>query len=75
VQWTSFDLLLRDYPKIVMKGLKMMTKKSPALLPLPCLMFVVSVLQNGGHAVALLVDALPYKPEGRGFDCHWCFFH
>jgi hypothetical protein len=25
--------------------------------------------------VALLVDALPYKPEGRGFDCHWCFFH
>ena len=31
----------------------------------------------GGHAVAQLVEALRYKPEGRGFDsrwCHWIFF-
>jgi hypothetical protein len=30
-----------------------------------------------GHAVAQLVEALRYKPEGRGFDsrwCHWIFF-
>jgi len=30
-----------------------------------------------GHAVAQLVKALRYKPEGRGFDsrrCHWNFF-
>jgi len=30
-----------------------------------------------GHAVAQLVEALRYKPEGRGFDsrwCHWNFF-
>jgi len=29
-----------------------------------------------GHAVAQLVEALRYKPEGRGFDswlCHWNF--
>jgi hypothetical protein len=29
-----------------------------------------------GHAVAQLVDALCYKPEGRGFDfrlCNWNF--
>jgi hypothetical protein len=29
-----------------------------------------------GHAVAHLVEALRYKPEGRGFDsrcCHWNF--
>jgi hypothetical protein len=28
-----------------------------------------------GHAIALLVEALCYKPEGRGFDsqCHWIF--
>jgi len=29
-----------------------------------------------GHAVARLVEALRYKPEGRGFDCrrgHWHF--
>ena len=31
-----------------------------------------------GHAVEQLVEALRYKPEGRGFDsrwCHWIFFH
>jgi hypothetical protein len=29
-----------------------------------------------GHAVAQLVEALRYKPEGRGFDsrlCYWIF--
>jgi hypothetical protein len=29
-----------------------------------------------GHAVAQLVEALHYKPEGHGFDsrsCHWNF--
>jgi hypothetical protein len=26
----------------------------------------------GGHAVAQLVEALRYKPEGRGFDSLWC---
>ena len=25
-----------------------------------------------GHAVAQLVEALPYKPEGRGFDSQLC---
>jgi hypothetical protein len=24
------------------------------------------------HAVAQLVEALRYKPEGRGFDNRWC---
>jgi hypothetical protein len=24
-----------------------------------------------GHAVAQLVEALPYKPEGHGFDSRW----
>jgi hypothetical protein len=27
-----------------------------------------STVQNLGHAVAQLVEALRYKPEGRGFD-------
>jgi hypothetical protein len=30
-----------------------------------------------GQAVAQLVEALRYKPEGRGFDsprCHWIFY-
>ena len=25
-----------------------------------------------GHAVAQLVEALRYMPEGRGFDSRWC---
>jgi hypothetical protein len=25
-----------------------------------------------GHSVVQLVDALRYKPEGRGFDSSWC---
>jgi hypothetical protein len=33
-------------------------------------------LQTKGHEVAQLVEALRYKPEGRGFDsrlCNWNF--
>ena len=35
-----------------------------------------TLTNRGGHAVAQLVEALRYKPEGRGFDsrlCHWNF--
>jgi hypothetical protein len=27
-----------------------------------------------GPAVAQLVEALCYKPEGRGFDSQWCYW-
>jgi hypothetical protein len=27
---------------------------------------------QSGHAVVQLVEALRYKPEGRGFDVRWC---
>jgi hypothetical protein len=27
---------------------------------------------NMGYAVAQLVEAVWYKPEGRGFDSRWC---
>ena len=30
------------------------------------------VLITLGHTVAQLVEALRYKPEGRGFDPRWC---
>jgi hypothetical protein len=32
----------------------------------------VATYSNLGHAVAQLVEALRYKPEGRGFDSRWC---
>jgi hypothetical protein len=38
----------------------------------------VCVCVGGGHVVVQLVEALRYKPEGRGFDFRWChgiFFH
>jgi hypothetical protein len=28
-----------------------------------------------GHAVAQLVEALRYKPEGGGFDSRWCHWN
>jgi len=36
----------------------------------------ITGLQNiTGHAVAQLVEALHYKPEGRGFDSRWCHWN
>jgi hypothetical protein len=31
----------------------------------------VNYPKKRGHAMAHLVEALPYKPEGRGFDSRW----
>ena len=28
-----------------------------------------------GYSVAQLVEALRYKPEGRGFDFRWCHWN
>jgi hypothetical protein len=28
-----------------------------------------------GHAVAQVIEALRYKPEGRGFDSQWCHWN
>jgi hypothetical protein len=43
-------------------------------IPLFDYLFTVTTYQFEGHAVAQLVEALCYKPEGRGFDSrrhHW----
>ena len=34
-----------------------------------------SVYQHTGHAVADLVEAPHYKPEGRSFDSRWCHWN
>jgi hypothetical protein len=34
------------------------------------ILFVVQIVL--GQAVEQLVEALHYKPEGRGFDSGWC---
>ena len=33
---------------------------------------ICSVMHTSGHTVAQLVEALRYKPGGRGFDSRWC---
>ena len=33
------------------------------------------ILCYRGHVAALLVEALRYKPEGRGFDSRWCHWN
>ena len=35
----------------------------------------LGTLRKWGHAVAQLVEALRYKPEGRGFDSRWCHWN
>jgi len=44
--------------------------------------YIVITMQNFqmlnllvGHAVAQLVEALLYKPEGRVFDSRWCHWN
>jgi hypothetical protein len=32
-------------------------------------------IYHRGHAVTQLVEALSYKPEGRGFDSRWCYWN
>ena len=35
----------------------------------------ITKLHQTGYAVAQLVEALRYKPEGRGFDSRWCHWN
>ena len=39
------------------------------------LLFLRWFLYLWGNAVAQLVEALRYKPEGRGFDSRWCHWN
>ena len=37
--------------------------------------FSYGYYEMSGYAVAQLVEALRYKPEGRGFDSRWCHWY
>jgi hypothetical protein len=39
------------------------------------LLYLVKLMLLPGHAVAQLVEALCYKPEGRGLDSQWCHWN
>jgi len=43
-------------------------------IPFPLLQdrIMLFICAEGGHAVTQLVEALRYKPKGRGFDSRWC---
>ena len=45
------------------------------LLPLLILLYKAWSRFLGGHAVAQLVEALRYMPEGREFDFRWCHWN
>ena len=53
----------------IMPQLLLMLKLSQDLFYIVLYFFI---RHAGGHAVAQLVEALRYKPEGRGFDSRWC---
>ena len=47
-------------------------KSIPINQPTRCNYLSSLLLDVSGHAVAQLVEALHYKPEGCGFDSRWC---
>jgi hypothetical protein len=47
-------------------------ESSPHPLTARCKINLSIVPPYMGYAVAQLVEALCYKPEGRGFDSRWC---
>jgi hypothetical protein len=42
-----------------------------------CLLAIYGMVltKQRGHAVAQMVKALRYKPEGRGFDSRWFYWN
>jgi len=44
-----------------------------SLLQLPVISY--GYVTKLGHALTHLVEALHYKPEGRGFDSRWCHWN
>jgi hypothetical protein len=45
-------------------------------LSLTIIIIIITIIKILGHAVAQMVEALRYMPEGRGFNsrcCHWNF--
>ena len=41
----------------------------------PSLIILLSDARLEGYVVAQLVEAVRYKPEGRGFDSRWCHWN
>jgi hypothetical protein len=57
-----------------MKYTFVLERDAPKFLCMPVLFYFFA--RKRSRAVAQLVEALPYKPEGRVFDsrfCHWNF--
>jgi len=46
-----------------------------SFLKVHSLCFTILLYFLRGHAVVQLVEALCYKPEGRGFDSRWCHWN
>jgi hypothetical protein len=48
-----------------------MTQTSVIRFPKSACLITVRILGLHNESLAQLVEALPYKPEGRGFDSRW----
>ena len=66
--------------KTKMRGLGTFQKKkccsiNRAALDRKLFSFFESLQSVAGHALAQLVEALRYKPQGRGFDSRWSYWN
>ena len=50
-------------------------KNYRSVICLPTIQIIITLIISRVHAVAQLVEALRYKPEGRGFDSRWCHWN
>jgi hypothetical protein len=59
-----------------MCGLKMGTDPLPEVwYCIVCLLFIYFSFEMLRHAMAQLVEALRYNPEGRGLDSRWGYWN
>jgi len=66
VPYVLIDLITQHVPHIRYTLLQLQAKIN---------LFIKRYIVKKEHAVAQLVKALHYKPEGRGFDSRWCHWN
>jgi len=57
------------------RGIKRNLQTKPLVSRIPYFEHFAVQSKAVGHALAQFVDALRYKPEGRGFDSRWCHWN
>jgi len=58
-----------------MRRYRVHLQQKPASADAICTVLQQLQMWSVGHAVVQFVEALRYKPQGRGFDSQWCHWN